>query len=609
MSQFPVIFPYSFGYDGPNALPWTFPVTFGIQYGNTTVEVTVTPTADLHFASANGIAALSIEPASTASAHRIALGDGTVPVLAGITADMYWTMNVQSDSTLASVGVSAVAELSAVGDSGTQATVGIAAGMNLAAETDGSLAVEVGIEPSQMQALGLLDNSVTATAGFTADLTLAASGNASLSGEAMFLANEQELGLLDTTTMWVAVIGADMALSAQAASDTQAVAGFGAGASLSGVMDAPVSVGALLSAAASAQLVGDALLSVTADRSVAVRRTQYAQAVTNAVAGIASAVQAAWNANSSRQVVVSGESNANADYRSWAECYGTATPVATGMRTQYANLNEAVPISFPLTLPFVFGGTHMPGETTVNFSAGATVTTSIDAQLNAQSVVIAGQQLFGRADASTAAFAAFDRGLKLDGYGHTSLAVTAETSPIINAALVGNSKLNGVVFIDSSEEELAAANAVMLVTVGIPAAARLDGRMTASQPVSVGFGNPVLSYPISAVPLTVTADGSAFAAKLHLTGAALTVTPVSLPGQVRANFAANAKAVGVATATDAMRVGWKIAAQLGITNERTVNAIVGLIKSTLAVTANRTASATLQPLANIQVTGWWHFPE
>lgn len=76
------LIPASFGWNGANALPLTFPFTFGLQLGDAELHITVTAPAAVQFASANGIAALPVTPASTASATRIAWGDGGVSVVA-----------------------------------------------------------------------------------------------------------------------------------------------------------------------------------------------------------------------------------------------------------------------------------------------------------------------------------------------------------------------------------------------------------------------------------------------------------------------------------------------------------------------------------------------
>lgn len=610
MSRFPVVIPYSFGWDGPNALPLTFPFTFGIQFGDAALQVSVTAPADIKFASANGIAALPITPASTASAHRTAWGNADVPVLAGATATLYWTMNVQTAKSV-TAALPAAAAIDAVSGTDVEVTVGIPIGMELTATADGSVAVEVGITPPSAALSGLLDNGVTATAGFTADLTLDATGDASLSTEAMFLANEQELGLLDTTAMWVAVIGADMTLAAQANTDTvQVTVAFTADAPLSGVMDADTAVDVAVSAAVAAAFSGHAELAVTDAPSLSMRRTQYAHSETSVIAGTGAGLQAEWSANAPRLITVSPESDFSARFYSWAECHGTATSSAAGLRTQYANLNEPVPIALPLTLPYVFGGMLMPGEITANITAEIVLSRSLDADLSAEAILSAGQKLDGVAHASTEALVHVDKHLTLDGYGYADLAVSGGISSHINAALYGYAPLRGVVFIEGAEDELALGNASVRVTVALPAAANLDGVMIpVEQPIGVTFGDPVLSYPISAELITVTAANPAIGSIDHPAEAGLVIVPVVAPGEMSANFAANAKTAVAISTGEAFRVGYLIAAQLGITSQRSVDAIVGLIKAGLVVTANATVDATLQPLVNSQVTGWWHFPE
>lgn len=608
MSLFPVIFPYSFGWDGPNALPLTFPFTFGIQFGDTSLTVTATPVADVHFAAANGIASLAIAPASSASASRTAWGDTPLSVNAARPAAMYWTMNVQT-ATPVTAGIPASAAVDAFSGGSTAVTVGFPADMTLSAEADTSLTAQAAVGSPLAQELGLLDNGVTATVGFTADLTLAASGNAILDSEARFLANEQELGLLNTTDEWVALIGAEMTLLALADTDTPVSASFGADAPLSGVMDADMPVDAAVSAAVQAAFSADAPLSVENRNMAFARRTQYIAAALNAVATVVGEVVADWNANAPRTVTASADSDFSAAFYSWSECYTFVVPSATGRRIQYADLNEPAPISFPLQLPFVFGGMIMPGQIAANTYAAATLIRQLDAMLEAESATTADQQLHGVTDASVSALVHFDKEIKLDAYAYADLPVEAAISAVINAHLYGYAPLAGFVFIDGAEDELAIGNTSVAVVVALSAAAKLDGSMLTDQTVGVGFGNPVLSYPISAPPVAVTAAARAVGGVNHPAGANLVIVPVTPPGEMSANFAAKTHTATVANTAEAFSVGYRIAASLGITDHATVEAIVGVIRASLEVSANGTADATLQPIVITSVTGWWHFPE
>lgn len=607
MSQFPVIFPYSFGYDGPNALPLTFPVTFGIQFGDTDLTVTATPAANLSFASANGIALVAIAPASTASATRIANGFADPAVTVTTTAAMYWTMNVQTDNAI-TAGIPADAALSGVGGTVTAVTVGFPAELVLAANAETSLAATVGVTVPLAQELGLLDNLTTATASFAADAMLDAVGNTTLSGEAQFLANEQELGLLNGETVIGVGVVAGAALSGLADANTVGSAGFSANEVNGAAGFCDLAATAAATAAVTAAWSGNASHAVTVGSSGAVLRTCYGVASLSAAPATTGAVSAMWSGNAVASATATGMSDFNAAFRSWAECYGTAHVSGDIRRTQYAVLDKPGPPVFPYELPFTFGGIFV-GETSVTTTASAILTRSIDAEVEVAAFPTVEINLSGLADTSLPVTAHRDELLHLHAYGYASQSAQADFATVINAALIGRASLQGVVFIEGAEDEQAFANANVAVLVALPAAAKLTGFMTADVTETVAFGDPVLSYPISAVPMAVTADPLVIAGIDHPAEAELVIIPASVPGQLTANFSANAKTVGTISTSEAMWVGYRIAAQLGITNQRTVDAIVGLIEAGLVVVAHGTVDATLQPLVNTQVTGWWHFPE
>ena len=271
-------------------------------------------------------------------------------------------------------------------------------------------------------------------------------------------------------------------------------------------------------------------------------------------------------------------------------------------------LNKPEPPVFPFTLPLTFGGFFV-GETSVSTTASATLSRRLDANLNVTAFPSPELKLSGFTNAGLQATANFDPVMNLHAYGYATQTATATVNALINAALFGNSSLRGVIFIEGAEEELALGNANVAVLVALPAAAKLTGFMAANAAETVGFGNPVLSYPISSVPLSVTATGLTIAGIDHPADAELVIVPVTPPGQISANVAAKTSTVGVVTASEAVWVGYHAAALLGITDHATVNAIVGLIEASLAVTATGTVDATLQPMVAAQVTGWWHFPE
>lgn len=607
MSQFPIIIPYSFGYDGPNALPLTFPVNFGIQFADTELSVTVTPTANLNYASANGIAALSVTPTSTASAYRTALGDVSVPVTATAAAAMYWTMNVHVDVPITADGTVAGA-LSAVGGAATEATAGTPVNLVLLANANSTATtVTVGFTQGAWNA-AVGDNVTTATASFTAGLTLAASGNVNLDGEARFLANEQELALGNAVTGIAVGIGAGAVLSAVADTNTVGSAGFTAGEFNAAAGFGSLGVAAGFTAAVTAAFSGNAALAGTVASSGVALRTCYGAATLTAAPATTAASNVDWNGNALRSITATGGSDFNAGFRSWAECYGTAHTSGDIRRTQYAALNKPEPPVLPFVLPLTFGGIFV-GETSVTTTASAVLTRSLDANVDVTAFPTPELNLSGLADAALQTNVNADQVLNLHGYGSATQTATATVNALINAALIGNSSLRGVIFIEGAEDELALGNANVAVLVALPATAKLTGFMAASRAETVGFGNPVLSYPISSVPLVVTPITSGVAGVNHPASAELVIVPVTVPGELTANFAANAKTVGTVSTSEAMWVGYKIAAQLGITSQRTIDAIVGLIKAGLVVTATGTVDATLQPLVNSQVTGWWHFPE